>query len=300
MCSVLNIPARYFGTIDHAFAEFQDDEGRWHFVDNQPDTFFNLDAEPTNPFDPGTQHDQARAWTLERNHDAVFDGGILDVIAAPERFALGDDRKLGWFYNWSCPATYKPDGSRTGADLIARPQVLHDWVFNLYTGYGSYEQEHLRRRGMFMGEHLGSVYELAALYAPRRDDLPYVCKRRHQNDNVIFLTPWRDSHYNGWNNPTRINAGKRNGVRKPFYLSQRDGIKKVVAAIILGRDNQVDHSILRDGGDWYYQVNETVFPLAMHGGFRLEKNYEGTGMSVHRFQIPLDVLKFDKQASGEE
>jgi len=291
MCSILKIPARYYGTSDHAFAEFQDDNGRWRFVENQPDTFMSMRVTSPNPFDPRTHFDQARQWALDQNFDAVLEAGVIDVIADPSRYNLADMPNLGWFYNWSCPATYRLDGSDSGADLLVRPQALHDWVFNLYTGYGSYDGEYVHRRGMFMAERLGSVYELAALYSPRRDDLPYVCKRRSGNDNVVFLTPWRNSYYNDWENPTKVQSGNGNAVRKQFYLSDLNGVKKVVAAIILGPDGRVDHNITSDGGNWYYKVNGKRFPLASHGGFKITTDYQGTGMSVHQFAIPLDALR---------
>ena len=145
-----------------------------------------------------------------------------------------------------------------------------------------------------MAERLNSVYELAALYAPRRDDLPYVCAQRADNDNVIYLTPFRDSYYKEWDNKTRIGSGADEGVRKQFYLSDLDGVTKVVAAIMLGPDGKVDHSMPADGGNWYYEVNGKKFPLASNGGFQLEPNYNATGMTVHAFEIPLSALRADK------
>ena len=292
MCSVLKIPARYFSTLDHGFAEFQDDGGQWHFVENQPDTFANLRTIPPNPFDLRADRQKAQQWAHEQNFDATFAGGIIDVVADPAKFNLADDPSLGWFYNWTCPANYRPDGISSGADLVSRPQVLQDWVFNLYTGYGDYQSKYIRRRGMFVANRLGSVYELAAMYSPRRDDLPYVCGKRENNDNIVFLTPWRDSYYNDWNNPAKIAAGKSNGVRKQFWLSDSEEITKVVAAIILGQDGNVDHQIPRDGGNWYYEVNGHRFPLAEHGGFELTPNYQGTGMTVQRFEVPMQPLSF--------
>ncbi|TWT51311.1 Transglutaminase-like superfamily protein [Rubripirellula amarantea] len=295
MCSILQIPARYYGTMDHAFVEFQDDEGRWLFVENQPGTFMNMQLASPNPYDPATHQQLAQQWALNQQFDAVFEGGIIDVIADPQRYKLFDDPKLGWFYNWSCPATYRPDGSDTGADLVARPQVLHDWVFNLYTGYGDSEGDYIHKRSIFMGERLGSVYELAALYSPRRSDLPYVCRRRSDDQNVVFLTPWRDSHYGQWNNPTKIHAGIGNAIRKQFYLSDLDGVTKVVSAIILGPDGDLDLKIPTDGGKWHYEINGHRYPLAQAGGFNTTSNYQGTGMSVHRFEIPLAILNSSSQ-----
>lgn len=225
--------------------------------------------------------------TRARNCNAVFDGGLIDIMADPASFNLPELPKLGWYYNWSCPFVYDKRGTRKDADLYVRPQALHDWVFNLYTGYGGYEGEYIHKRGFFMAERFNSVYELAALYAPRRDDLPYVCGQRGDNGNIIYLTPFRDSYYNDWDNKTRIGSGRDQGVRKQFYLSNLDGVTSVIAAIILGPDGRVDHAIPANGGNWYYEVNGKKYPLSSHGGFKLESNYNGTGMTVHKFEIPL-------------
>lgn len=291
MCSVLKIPARLMVTADHAFVEIQNDDGRWLYVENQPDTFMYLRGNGI-PFDPKTQYGKAREWAKQQDFDAVFDGGAIDLMSDPAKFRLGEMPGLGWFYNWSCPQVYDKIGAATGKDLCARPQALHDWVFNLYTGYGKYEDDYMHRRGMFMAERLNSVYELAALYSPRRDDLPYVCGRRGGDDNVMFLTPFRDSYYSSWENNTRVESGARSGVRQQFTLSGRKGIRSVDAVILLGPDDHVEHTIPADGGDWYYEVNGKRFPLNQHGGFRPVKNYEKTGMTAHRFKIPIDALKW--------
>lgn len=295
MCSILKIPARYIGTWDHAFVEFQDDAGKWLFVENQPDSFIHLSTAAPIPYDPRKHLDRARNWAKKQNHDAVFEGGIIDIIADPARFKLADMADLGWFYNWSCPFVYNAKGETNGADLYVRPQTSHDWIFNLYTGYGGYTGDSIHKRGFFMAERLNSVFELAALYSPRVDDLPYVCALRGGDSNIIFLTPFRDSYYREWDNKTRISSGQENGVRKQFHLSDLVGVQKVVAAIILGPDDKVDHSIPETGGDWSYRINGETFSLASHGGFHPEPNYNGTGMTVHKFEIPPGTLNtFDK------
>jgi len=292
MCSILKIPARYFGTWDHAFVEFQDDGGRWRFVENQTDTFMHLKSDPANPYDPEKQLDEARDWAREQNFNAVFDGGIIDLMARPERFGVADLPKLGWFYNWSCPKVYDGRGGTREADICVRPQTLHDWVFNLYTGYGGYEGDSVHKRGFFMGERLNSVFELSALYSPRRADLPYVfAKAEAGGTHIMFLTPFRDSYYAEWDNKTKVPAGSGNGVRKRFYLSDLDGVRKVVAAIILGPDGTVDAQVPEAGGDWTYVINGQSFPVSAAGGFLFDENYRGTGMTVHRFEIPLSALR---------
>ena len=289
MCSILRIPARYVGTWDHALVEYQDDDGKWRLVENQPDVFMALAEHAAKP------GEQVPVRTRARNCNAVFDGGLIDVLAHPASFSVPELPKLGWYYNWSGPFVYDRRVTRKYADLYVRPQTLHDWVFNLYTGYGGYEGEYIHKRGFFMAERFNSIYELTALYAPRRDDLPYVCGQRGDNDNIIYLTPFRDSYYKDWDNKTRIGSGRDQGVRKQFYLSDLDGVAKVTAAIILGPDGRVDHAIPANGGSWYYEVNGNKHPLSSHGGFKLEADYNGTGMTVHKFEIPLGNLVTSKK-----
>ncbi len=298
MCSILRIPARYIGTWDHAFIEYQNEDGNWYFVENQPDVFMALAEQTAKPGEP------TPIRTRVRSYNAAFEGGVIDILADPASFDLPELPNLGWYYNWSCPFVYDKQGVRKSADLYVRPQTLHDWVFNLYTGYGGYEDEYIHKRGFFMAERFNSVYELAALYAPRRDDLPYVCEQRGSDDSIIYLTPFRDSYYKEWDNKTRIGSGTGQGVRKQFYLSDLDGVTKVVSTIILGPDGRVDHSIPADGGSWSYEVNGKRYPLSSHGGFQIDRNHNGTGMSVHAFRIPLSDLMADgdaeKQRSCEE
>ena len=159
MCSVLKIPARYFGTADHAFVEFQDNDGLWLFVENQPETFVYLrDQQTTPPKYSSSLTSPVRKWALQQNRDAVFSASTIDLMADPSRYGIADLPHLGWFYNWSCPRTYDGQGQTKNADLCMRPQTLHDWVFNLYTGYGKYEDDYMHQRGFFMAERMNSVF----------------------------------------------------------------------------------------------------------------------------------------------
>ncbi|WP_419194065.1 right-handed parallel beta-helix repeat-containing protein [Novipirellula herctigrandis] len=294
MCSILQIPARYIGTWDHGLVEYQDDDETWRLVENQPDVFLTQ-TEQDDGAKQADGDDEKSRLRQARSINAVYDVGLIDVLANPAALGQPELPKLGWYYNWSCPFVYDEQGVRKDADLYCRPQSLHDWVFNLYTGYGGYESKYIHRRGFFMAERFNSVYELAALYSPRRQDLPYVCAKRDKDNNIIYLTPFRDSYYQDWDNKTRIDSGPGNAVRQQFYLSDLDGVSKVIAAIMLGPDGRVDHLIPADGGDWYYEVNGNRYPLKSHGGFNVEPNYNGTGMTVHKFEIVRSDLKFADQ-----
>jgi hypothetical protein len=317
MAAQLDIPARLGETIDHSWVEVLID-GKWRFVENQPETFLDVVDPPISVWTYPKNGKQNRGYQPQSesgvvdalDRDAVMSGGLIDIIANPNDYGFVDGaNRYSWFFDWSSPYVYGVDGEILGgeASLTFRPEVYSDSVFNYYAC--SYTDKHNSSqcggvgRQFQVGEWYSSVWELAALYPDREDDLPYVCAKDGGSDtNIMYLTPIRDKAFNNKvMDQTKIFSG--GGVRKQFYISEKDDIDAVYAILYLGPDAAVDHAIPDNGGDWYYKINGHQVYLRDINGFSrvvgksngIEDNYLGLGQRVLRYKMDLNHLNSAEQ-----
>ncbi len=118
---------------------------------------------------------------------------------------------------------------------------------------------------------LGSLRELSALY-PEQKTIRYKCDRSPK----VWLTPFRMP--SPGRRPEALAVDQDHGIRQEFHVPSGRPTKAMKSLVVIGGDgDKFWKNMPRDGGDWYYRINQHKVYVRDAGGWNFKTNYDGTG-----------------------
>lgn len=203
--------------------------------------------------------------------DPVQPGSFLDLLNDPEGH-LTDLKFVSKFNEFNC--VY--DDSR-GPWLCYNHDAYSHWNFVMTASY--------RVDAPRETSGLASLRELSALY-PERKQIRYKCDRTPK----VWLTPFR-MPMSGAIRAESLLIGQEHGIRQEFHLASLKNVKAVKSCLLISHaELEFKNYMPQDGGDWYYKINGTKVSVKDLGGWNLQHNYQGTGMSYLELSIKPEWL----------
>ncbi|MGI8783664.1 MAG: hypothetical protein ACR2L2_08465 [Acidobacteriota bacterium] len=197
--------------------------------------------------------------TGSKTGDPVQPMSFLDLLNDPAGY-LANEEFVRKFSEYTC--VY--DDSRS-AWLCYDHEAYSHWNFAMTASY--------RVDSPRATSGMGSLHELSALY-PERKQLRYKCDQTPK----VWLTPFRTPMPG--NRPESMLIAQEHGIRQEFHLASLNNIKAIKSCLLIAHvDSEFKHNMPQDGGDWYYTINGTKASVKDLGGWNLQNNYNGTGMS---------------------
>ncbi len=130
----------------------------------------------------------------------------------------------------------------------------------------------------------GSLRELSALY-PEQKSVRYRCDKSPK----VWLTPFRMP--SPGRRTEHLTVDQDHGIRQEFYLPTGRPMKAVKSLIATRQPEfKIWHTMPKNGGDWYYKINDHKVHVRDAGGWDFRTNYDGTGANGFALTIKPEWL----------
>ncbi|MGH7944225.1 MAG: hypothetical protein ACREF9_04355 [Opitutaceae bacterium] len=125
---------------------------------------------------------------------------------------------------------------------------------------------------------MGSLREVSALY-PEQKGVRYKCDRLPKVWLTPFRLPWSER-------PEYLTVDQDHGIRQEFYVPSGRPIKALTSLLVLAQaEFKFLHNVPRDGGDWYYKINEHKVYIRDLGGWNFRTDHAATGRNCLELSI---------------